>query len=62
MSEHLLTIKEAAKILSISQRSCWTITHPRGPLPCVRIGRSVRYATDDLRSYIDAQRSDGGAA
>jgi len=53
----LFTAREAAKRLSISEKTLWSITNPRGPLICVRIGRSVRYAPADLQAYIDLQRS-----
>ena len=52
----LLTPPEAAKALAISERTLWGLTTPRGPIPCVRINRSVRYSGDDLRDFIDAQK------
>jgi hypothetical protein len=50
-----VSLREAAKLLSISERSLWTLTAPRGPIPCCRIGRSVRYSVDALRRYLDTQ-------
>lgn len=50
----LLTAREAAASLSISERSLWSLTN-QGILRCVRIGRSVRYAVDDLREFIASQ-------
>jgi len=47
----LLTAADAAKALSISARSLWTLTH-RGEIPCVRIGRSVRYSVADLQAWV----------
>lgn len=47
----LVTAREAAAALSISERSLWGLTN-QGLLRCVRIGRSVRYAVDDLREFI----------
>ena len=47
----LLTAREAAATLSISERSLWGLTN-QGLLRCVRIGRSVRYAVDDLHEFI----------
>ena len=32
------------------------MTVPREPIPAIRIGRSVRYAVDDLQRWIDDQR------
>ena len=46
----LVTAREAAAALSISERSLWGLTI-QGLLRCVRIGRSVRYAVDDLREF-----------
>jgi excisionase family DNA binding protein len=47
----LLTIREAAAALAISERTLWTLTDT-GAVPCVRVGRSVRYAPADLENYI----------
>jgi len=52
----LLTPRQAAAALSISPRSLWAITTPRGDLPCARINRSVRYAVRDLELWIDKQK------
>ena len=55
----LLNTREAAKALSISERTLWALTRPRGPIPCVRIGRAVRYDLRDLREYVDRQKGGG---
>ena len=47
----LLTPKEAAKTLSICERTLYGLTK-RGELPAVRIGRAVRYSVDDLKAWI----------
>jgi excisionase family DNA binding protein len=52
----LLTVPQAAKALSISPRSLWSLTK-RGAIPCVRIGRAVRYDPADLRSWIASQKT-----
>jgi len=54
----LLPTREAAEALSISERTLWSLTEPRGPIPCVRIGRSVRYHVADLEAYVEAQKGD----
>jgi excisionase family DNA binding protein len=54
----LLTAQEAAKALSICERTLWTLTNT-GSLKSVRIGRSVRYAIDDLQTYIQENRTAG---
>jgi excisionase family DNA binding protein len=47
----LVTGRQAAKLLSISERTLATYTKSR-LLPAVRIGHSVRYSPDDLREWI----------
>jgi predicted DNA-binding transcriptional regulator AlpA len=55
----LLTAREAAAVLSISERSLWAMTAPRGLLRPVRLGqsgRSVRYSLSELQRWIDSQQ------
>jgi excisionase family DNA binding protein len=51
----LLKPREAAKALSISERTLWELTD-HGKIPHVRIGRAVRYDPRDLQAWIDAQK------
>jgi len=51
----LLTAREAAEELTISERTLWTLTKA-GEIPSVRIGRSVRYLPSDLSDYVIACR------
>ena len=51
----LLTPDEAAQQLSVCPKSLWSLTAPRGPIKCVRLGRSVRYSVDALREFIAQQ-------
>ena len=37
----LLDTLEAAFALGVCQKTLWSLTVPRGPIPCVRIGRRV---------------------
>jgi excisionase family DNA binding protein len=60
MKPYLLKPKEAAQSLAISERTLWQLTN-QGDLPCVRIGRSVRYDPADLACWIQ-QRKSGGKA
>ena len=54
----LLKAPEAAKALSISPRTLWSLTD-RGEITCVRIGRrAVRYDVADLREFINRQKGD----
>ena len=48
----LLTSREAAAMLSVSERTLWGVTHPRGDLPAVMIGRCVRYDPADRKASI----------
>lgn len=52
----LIDAREAARLLSISDRTLWTMTN-RGEIPCVRIGRSVRYSPDDIRAWIESAKT-----
>jgi excisionase family DNA binding protein len=56
----LLTPREAARLLSICERTLWTLTH-RGELAAVRIGRAVRYSLEDLRAYCEKAKGRGGS-
>ena len=55
----LVNTEAACRLLSISPRSLWGLKQA-GEIPHVRIGRSVRYAIDDLITYVDAKRKGGG--
>jgi predicted DNA-binding transcriptional regulator AlpA len=55
----LLTAREAAAVLSVSERTLWSLTWPRGPIHPVRLGRAVRYSADGLRAWVQSQQ--GGA-
>lgn len=50
-------LSEAVTWIDTSERKLWDLTMPRGPLPCVRIGQSVRYVPDDLDEFIAAMRT-----
>jgi excisionase family DNA binding protein len=52
----LLTVREAADVLRVSERTLWTLTHS-GELRAVRVGRSVRYDQSDLASWIALQKT-----
>ncbi len=51
----LLKPSKAAEALAISPRKLWALT-ASGDIPCVRIGRSVRYDADDLRDFIETRK------
>lgn len=54
----LVNTVDAAAMLAISPRKLWELTNC-GAIPCVRIGRSVRYSPDDLRVWIDSRKETG---
>ncbi len=51
----LLKPKEAAALLSVSERSLWTLMR-NGEIPHIRIGKSVRYYISDLKEWIETKR------
>jgi len=51
----LITPGEAALALSVSPRKLWSLTNA-GQIPCVRLGRCMRYSPADLQDWIDGQR------
>ena len=57
--------KQAAVALSISTRTLWALTSPRGPIKCVRCGagkrRAVLYAVADLNAFLATEAAKGGA-
>jgi hypothetical protein len=58
----LLKPKEAAAALSVSERTLWELTAPRGPIPVLRLpgrgkARSLRYDVRALQRWIDNQKS-----
>ena len=55
----LLSIRETAKCIGVSEKTLWTLTAPRGPIPAIRFGRAVRYSPDDLRAWIKQSRQEG---
>lgn len=56
----LVDAGEAARILSIGKRKLWSETNC-GNIPCVRIGRAVRYSVEALRDWILNQSTVSGA-
>ena len=55
MRQALLRPPQAAKRLAICVRSLWELTN-RGDLPCIRLGRSVRYDPADLEQWIELKK------
>lgn len=53
----LLTPREAAQALAVSERTLWAHTYPRGSVPRVHLGWCVRYDAADLRAWIESQKN-----
>jgi hypothetical protein len=43
-------------MLAISERTLWELTN-RADLPCVRLGRAVRYDPADLADWVERRKS-----
>ncbi len=56
----LLSPREAARALGISERTLWTITQSR-EVPSLRIGRLVKYRPEALAAWL-AEKEKGGEA
>ena len=52
----LYTVRDAASYLSVCERTLWSPAAPHGLIPCVRIGRAVRFDVCDLDAFIDGQK------
>jgi excisionase family DNA binding protein len=50
--------REAAKALSISERTLWSLTK-EGRIPHIRIGRAIVYPVDSLRAWLAAKAQEG---
>jgi predicted DNA-binding transcriptional regulator AlpA len=55
----MVPIRIAAEMLGFSERSLWTLTAPRGPIPVVRPHgtRTVRYSVEALKAWVAKQQS-----
>jgi hypothetical protein len=51
----LFSVAEAAKALSISTRTLWTHSQPRGQIPCVKLGARTLYSPDALKEWASQQ-------
>jgi excisionase family DNA binding protein len=47
----LVSPRQAARLLSVSERTLFTWTKA-GKIPCVKLGRLVRYSIDSLKEFI----------
>jgi excisionase family DNA binding protein len=51
----LVSAKEASRMLSLSTRTLYNLRQT-GELRAIHVGRSVRYAVDDLRAWIESAK------
>ena len=58
----LINSRQAAMLLAVSERTLWSYTAPRGPIPAVRIGNAVRYSPAALNDYVRSQVTQGEEA
>jgi excisionase family DNA binding protein len=52
----LLTAREVAELLGVSERTIWAISTPRGSLRAVRIGKLVRFDPADALAFIESSK------
>jgi excisionase family DNA binding protein len=59
VSDRLLDAKEVAQMLGVPKS--WVREHTRsGAVPCVPLGRYVRYAEADVRAWVESLKTGGG--
>jgi len=51
----LVRPRDAARMLALSERTLWSMTRA-GLLPCVRVGKSVRYDPTDLAAWVQGAK------
>ncbi len=56
LAQLLVDTREAARLLSISERTLWTLTN-QGSIKATKIGRAVRYSVAALEAFIAKQTS-----
>jgi excisionase family DNA binding protein len=59
LAKLLLTPREAAQALAISERHLWGLTKA-GTIKAIRLGRAVRYRADSLAQFAAEQENGGG--
>ena len=53
----LVSARDAAELLAISERTLWSLTAPRGPIACVNAGNRVLYSRETLCEWIQNEES-----
>lgn len=50
---NLITAEAAAKILGVSRGAVYDLAAPKGPIPCVRLGRRcIRFNQEDVEAHV----------
>ena len=57
IERQLLSVRETAKVLGVSERTVWTMTVPRGRLVCCRLGSRVMYSAAAIKRFIEQQEA-----
>lgn len=65
--EQLLTVDEVAKLLRVSIWHVYELAQPRhksgdiraNPLPCIRLGKSVRFSKEAVEGWLNALQRPG---
>jgi excisionase family DNA binding protein len=52
MDVKLLTADQVADKLGVCRKTVFTLTAPRGTLPAISFGRSVRYRPADVEAWV----------
>ena len=53
----MITAEEVADMLGINRGAVYDLAAPKGPLPCVRLGRRcIRFNREDVQAHIEACR------
>jgi excisionase family DNA binding protein len=53
----VVNAQTAGRLLGVSRTTLWELSR-RGELPCLHIGRSVRWAVADIDAFIARMRSE----
>ncbi|UCE02545.1 MAG: helix-turn-helix domain-containing protein [Candidatus Latescibacterota bacterium] len=53
--QRLLTVSEVAQFLGVHAKTVYVWAR-RGLLPCIRLGRSIRFVPDDILRWISARK------
>jgi excisionase family DNA binding protein len=53
----MITADDVAEMLGISRGAVYDLAAPKGPIPCVRLGRRcIRFNPEDVQAHIEACR------